>query len=130
MKWTAQHSDGFTHRLLSWTLHVADGQAMLDARWSKPEPATQGFLKEFLIDEEPLERALPAIRQMNERYEATFDDVNTQRLVIELPGGTIRRDVYGGCALLDKQPKLRPFLEFFAWLEKQVLVHLPHASDG
>jgi len=130
VKWSAQHFDGFTERLLGYTLQCESGVADLEANWFRPEPSTCSFRKQFMLDDSPLMRALPALLSMQERYDAPWDDVDTKLLVVESSGTMIRRHVYGGGVLVNEHPELREFLDLFAWLEDRVVAQLPWPEDA
>jgi hypothetical protein len=125
VRWTAEHFDGFTERLLRYTLRFESGVAELEASWFHPEPSTRGFRKQFAFDDAPLVRALPALQLMRERYESSWEDMDTKALVVESGGSVIRYHVNGGDMLVRDQPELRAFLDLFEWLEGQVVAHLP-----
>ncbi len=125
MRWAARHFDGFTSRLLGYTLRVEDGIAELEAAWFLPEPSTRGFRARFAIDEGPVVQIVPALGAMREQYNAPCTDLDNKMLEVEVDGQCIRREVYGGYALVGLHPELRPFLEFFKWLEGQVVARLP-----
>jgi len=125
MEWTARHSDGFTERSLRYTVHCVDGVAELEAGWFRRELPPGEFRTLFAINDAPVSDALPALRTLDERYEAGWDDLDTQILVVESGGVVIRRRIYGCDVLLRDRPELLPFLELFRWLEGLVLAHLP-----
>jgi hypothetical protein len=130
VKWSAEHYDGFSSRLLGYTLQCESGVAELEANWFRPEPSTRSFRKQFLLDDTPLMRALPALLSMQERYEAKWDGVDIKLLAVESNGSVIRRHVYGGGVLVDKQPELQAFLDLFVWLEGLVVAQLPWPQDA
>ena len=68
---------------------------------------------------------MPAILRMRERYDSSWDDLDIKLLVVDSGESVIRRHVYGGGELALKQPELREFVGVFAWLEEQILAHLP-----
>ena len=125
MQFTAWHSDGFTERLLSYSLSCSGGVAELDAFWFRPEPPTKGHRVCFNLDPEPLVRALPDLRAMGPEYEASWDDLDHKVLEVVSAGETLRWKVYGGGVLLPDHPELRPWFKVWRWLEGQVAVHLP-----
>ena len=125
MQFTARHTDGFTARVLAYTVSYSEGVAELEASWFRPEPPTEGHRVRFALDSEPLVRLLPALRVMGLKYEASWEDCDHKYLVVELAGETLRWTVYGGQVLKPKHPKLHPWFELWEWLEGQVAPHLP-----
>jgi hypothetical protein len=130
MRWTARHFDGFTRRLLGYSLHVVDGVAELEASWFLPQPSTRGFRARFPIDERLVVQCVPALRAMAERYAADWTDMDDKVLEVEVGGECIRRQVYGGSDLVEAHPELRPFLDLFEWLEGQVVARLPWTEEA
>lgn len=126
MRFTAQHSDGFTERLLRYTVSYCEGVAELEASWFRPEPRTKCYRATFPLDIEPLVRSLPALRLMAPDYEATWEDLDLKVLDIESPQEALRVRVYGGGVLQAAHPELQPWFEVWRWLEEQVVLHLPH----
>lgn len=128
--WTAWHSSGYSASLLGYVIRCEDGIAVLDAQWSWPKPSSKEFLVRFAIDNQRVISLIPALRQMNERYESCCDDLQRWHLVVETGGEIIRRTVDQGVLLHAELPELRSFLDFFGWLDGQVLDQLPlHVAD-
>ena len=125
MKWTAEHFDGLTERLLSYRLCCDDGAAELTARWFWPRPGCREFRSRFALDDSTVRQALADLRSLDTCYEASWEDQCRQRLIIELDAEVIDRRVSGGGVLVAEQPELRPFLVLFQWVEKEVLAQLP-----
>ncbi len=130
MRWTAQHTDGFTSRLLRYIIRVEDGMAELEASWFLPKPSTSGFRARFAIDDGPVERVVPALRAMDEGYESSRTHLDHKVLEVDVGGERIRRQVYGGAELVATRPELRSFLDFFDWLEGQVVARLPWPPEA
>lgn len=130
MRWMAQHFDGLTSRMLAYTLRVEDGAAELEADWWLPRPPTRGYRARFAIDDAPVLEVIPALRAMDEQYALPCTDLDMKVLEVEVGGDRIRRQVYGFGRLGGAQSKLRPFLELFEWLERQVVAHLPRSQDA
>ena len=125
MRWTAYYSDGFTRRLLSYSVTCKNGMAEVEASWFLPMPSTKGFLTRFALSDDRVLQAVPSLRLMDEKYETTWEDLDTKVLVVEVGGEIIRRSVYGGGILIDEKPELQAFLDLFDWLEEEVVKHLP-----
>jgi hypothetical protein len=87
VRWRARHTDGFTSCLLAYTLRGEEGMAELEASWFLPEPSTREFRARFAIEEGPLERVVPALRAMDERYESDSTDLDEKELEVEVGGG-------------------------------------------
>jgi len=128
MKWTAEHYDGFSSRLLRYTLNGVDGLAELEAKWFQPgrhrsDCAVKAAIE---LDDAPIRGILPLLRSMNPSYECGWDDLCQDSLTIEIDDEVINRSVRGGGILGERHPELRPFLKLFKWFEAHVLSQINH----
>ncbi len=123
--WTAHHSTGFSESLFGYDIRCEDGIADLDARWSWPKPSYEKFLVRFAIDDQPITSLVPALRAMKERYVPRIEDFGDWQLIVKMGGEVIRRNVAEGALFQTEIPELQPFVDFFGWLDNQVLDQLP-----
>ena len=119
MKWVALHRDGFCSRLLSFTLSVNDGIAELKASWARPEPSFDEFHTTFPIDERRIEELFSKLRTV-ELHDSDFlcTDGNSNVLIIRNADAAGKDEIF-------EFEQFPPWVEFFAWLEEQVIAQLP-----
>ena len=122
MRIEASYHDGFTERLLSWSLEVNSGKAYLEASWFRGRGPLRA---RFRVEEAPLRAALPLLSGLEEEYRAPWEDLEERALVITGAGRAIRRLVYGAGAILQEHPEVERFLRVWGLLDDAVRAHLP-----
>jgi hypothetical protein len=111
IRFTARHSDGYTRRQLHYKVSYFDRFADLETDGILPDRIVRGYRTQFALDPELLVRALPHLRVMSPEYHACWTDLDTNELVVESGGETLRWRVYGGGFLVAEKPELLPWLD-------------------
>jgi len=131
MRINTSYADGFTSRLLRWTLDVDRGNASLHADWfQNPSPVRTAFR----LDDGPVRAALPRLALAARSLEAAAagrgvcDDAGLRTLTVEDGETSVRiRDDHNATvgAAVKRHPELKAFREVWRLLEKAVAPHLP-----
>lgn len=127
MRIEASYLDGFTERLLSWDLEINNGKAYLEAKWSG---SLSPHRARFRFDDRPFRSALPSLSDLEETYQAAWNDLESRDLVVVDGETTLRRHVYGAGVLVQEPPEIRRFLDVWRLLDDAVLAHLPSEFQG
>ncbi len=111
MRIKAQHRDGFTAHILTWTLEtdVDSSIAHVVARWF-PDGNAEFDLP---FDNTPLLANLAAMDKLDSSYTVGVEDVGMAILEIEREGIPRTWNMYGREALLEEHPEVEPFFRFW-----------------
>lgn len=127
MKLIAEHFDGFTEHLVSWTLEASDNVASINASWLQKGARTR---KKFVLDfpNARIESVATAIDGLKSNYNGQVDDFPTYSLCVTVDDDERKTIVHAGISWpKEVKPEIDAFMRVWRPISRDVerLLALP-----
>jgi hypothetical protein len=128
MKLRAEHFDGFTEHLVSWTLNAEGNTATIVASWSQSGGRKQ---KTYSVDfpDSRIEQIAAALLGLKSKYDGHVDDFPTYALCVNTNDGELKTVIHAGINWPeDEKPAVAKFMSVWRPISREVenLLSLPN----